>query len=91
MKRLTVTLLLALALSSPATAAWAEGQPLPQSDDYDDSQAHPLRIAGYLLHPIGYTFEWLLFRPIHRLVSQPGLAQVFGHRAHGDDAAVGAR
>jgi hypothetical protein len=61
------------------------------ADDYDDSQAHPLRIAAYLIHPIGYTLEWLVTRPFHELVAQPDLAPVFGHTSHEyyGDAPVG--
>lgn len=58
-------------------------------DGYDDSQAHPLRIAAYALHPVGYAVEWLLTRPIHALVSQPELAPVFGHKPHAWDFCCG--
>src|SRR5262245_58264784 len=51
-------------------------------DEYDDSEAHPLRIAAYALHPVGYTVEWLLVRPLHAIVSQPELAPIFGHTPH---------
>ena len=53
-------------------------------DDYDDSQSHPLRVAAYLFSPIGYTAEWLIFRPIHYIVSRPYLDRIFGHRSHGE-------
>jgi hypothetical protein len=46
---------------------------------YNDGESHPLRIAAYALHPIGYTVEWLFFRPIHALVSQPELCPIFGY------------
>ena len=52
------------------------------ADEYDDLQAHPLRIAAYLVHPIGFAAEWLLTRPFHKIVSQPDLEPVFGHRKH---------
>lgn len=52
-------------------------------DEYDDSQAHPLRLAAYLVHPVGYALEWVIFRPFHWLVSQKGTDQVFGHGPHG--------
>lgn len=81
MKRIIVVALLGMMLSmsgSPALAA---------PDEYDDMQAHPLRVAGYLVHPIGFTLEWLLFRPFHYIVSRPGLDQVFGHRQHGESRA----
>lgn len=52
-------------------------------DEYDDSQSHPLRIAAYLVHPIGWLAEWLIYRPFHLLVSgtEPQEA-FFGHRPH---------
>ncbi|MDG2308159.1 MAG: hypothetical protein P8R42_26580 [Candidatus Binatia bacterium] len=57
---------------------------LPASavDDYDDSQSNPLRLAAYLVHPIGFLAEWLVTRPFHRIVSQDDLASVFGHTPH---------
>jgi hypothetical protein len=51
-------------------------------DAYDDSQSHPLRLAAYALHPVGFALEWAVTRPIHFLVSQPKLERVFGHTAH---------
>src|SRR5215475_14977813 len=48
-------------------------------DDYDDSESHPLSIARYAIYPIGYTLEWIIFRPIHALVSEPDLAPIFGY------------
>lgn len=52
------------------------------ADDYDDSQANPLRILAYLIHPVGYTLEWLVTRPFHEVVAQPDLEPVFGHDVH---------
>jgi hypothetical protein len=52
-------------------------------DEYDDSQSHPLRIAAYLVHPVGYVLEQVIFRPFHYLVSQNGADDVFGHTPHG--------
>ena len=52
-------------------------------DEYDDSQSHPLRIAAYLLHPVGFIVEWAVFRPFHYLVSSSEPAEAFfGHRPH---------
>jgi hypothetical protein len=51
-------------------------------DEYDDSQSNPLRVVAYVIHPVGYTLEWLVARPIHALVSQPELEPVFGHTPH---------
>ena len=59
------------------TSRWAGG-----ADDYDDSQSHPLRILAYLVHPVGYSLEWLVTRPFHEVVAQPDLEPVFGHDVH---------
>ena len=53
-------------------------------DAYDDSQAHPLRLIAYAVNPVGYGLEWLVTRPIHFLVSSPGVERVFGHVPHED-------
>ena len=59
-------------------------------DEYDDySGSHPLRIAAYAIHPIGYSLQWLLFRPVHALVSQPELQPIFGYRPPEWDFSVG--
>ena len=76
MRRFAVAALLAMVLACTASSA------LAVPDDYDDSQSNPLRIAAYLIYPVGYTLEWLVFRPFHYLVSRPALEPVFGHRPH---------
>lgn len=60
--------------SKPVTAA---------SDEYDDSQSNPFRIAAYLLYPVGWLTEWTVFRPFHYLVSATEPQEAFfGHRPH---------
>jgi hypothetical protein len=50
------------------------------ADEYDsDSAGHPLRIAAYVLHPVGVALEWLIFRPAHWIGSKEPLATIFGH------------
>jgi len=51
-------------------------------DAYDDSESHPLRLAAYALHPVGFALEWLAMWPMHFVVSQPKLEPVFGHVPH---------
>jgi outer membrane protein OmpA-like peptidoglycan-associated protein len=52
-------------------------------DEYDESQANPLRIAAYLLHPFGVITEWVLLRPFHYLVSANEQNEYFfGHHGH---------
>ncbi len=74
MKRFIVAGLLGMVLAAGPAAAFP--------DEYDDAQSHPVRIAAYLVYPIGFTAEWLIFRPFHYLVSRPYLDKVFGHRPH---------
>ena len=85
--RKLIMVAVAVALLGSARLSFAAGG----ADDYDDSQSHPLRLAAYVIHPIGYTLEWLVTRPFHELVAQPDLAPVFGHTSHEyyGDAPVG--
>lgn len=63
-----------LALSAPALA-----------DDYEPRRAgHPLRIAAYVLHPVGVVLDLLIFRPAHWVGSQGPLAEFFGHERYDD-------
>ena len=68
-------LLCALAFAArPALAAW---------DDYEDGQSNPLRIAAYLMYPIGWLTEWTVMRPFHFIVSATEPQEAFfGHRPH---------
>jgi hypothetical protein len=79
MKRLLAAGLIALTLGLHA------GRALAVPDEYDETQSHPLRIIAYVVHPIGYALEWILFRPFHYLVSQPATAEAFGHTAHAEN------
>ena len=72
---------LLLALTLCATLGWSVSPALAH-DAYDDSESHPLRVAAYALHPVGFALEWLVARPLHFLVSQPHLEPVFGHVPH---------
>jgi len=73
--RLMLTLgLLAGLLAGPTTAR--------AHDAYDDSESHPLRLAAYAVHPVGFALEWLVVRPIHFAVSNPRVEHIFGHVPH---------
>lgn len=63
----------ALAMGTPAL-----GHERTVNDAYDDAITHPLRLAYYVIHPIGYTAEWLFARPFQYIVSREGLRNVFG-------------
>ncbi|HUE40200.1 MAG TPA: hypothetical protein VMR29_11890 [Candidatus Binatia bacterium] len=78
MKRLiaSVSLVAVLGLYGSALAV--------PKDEYDDSQSNPLRIAAYLLNPVGVGLEYVLFRPFHALVSANDTTEkIFGHGPHG--------
>jgi hypothetical protein len=78
MKR-SIAALSLVALLALSGSAWA----IPQ-DEYDDSQTYPLRIAAYLLHPVGVGLEYLLFRPFHWIVSHDEKSEmIWGHTPHG--------
>lgn len=64
-----VGLLALLAAATPAAA-----------DPHDSKNSgHPLRIAAYLVHPVGVLLDTVIFRPAHWLVSQGPLKTWFGH------------
>jgi hypothetical protein len=71
-------------IASVVVAAGLVGAPCVAlaHDAYDDSQSHPLRIAAYGLHAAGYLVEYVVFRPLHFVVSNPQLEPVFGHGPH---------
>jgi len=76
MKRLIV------AAGFAAVVALTAGPATAAPDDYDDMQSHPIRVAAYLIYPVGFTAEWLIFRPLHYIVSRPYLEKFFGHTPH---------
>jgi hypothetical protein len=76
MKRFIAAGLLAMTLAFTAGPAFA----VP--DAYDDSQSEILQVAAYFVYPVGFTLEWLIFRPLHYVVSRPYLEPVFGHGPH---------
>ena len=60
---------MSIAAASPAFA-----------DRYDKKRAgHPLRIAAYVLYPVGALIDVLLVRPAHWLISQEPFKSAVGH------------
>ncbi len=58
-------------LVAPLTAA---------ANEYEKERTgHPLRIVGYVVHPIGVILEYVLFRPAHWIVSHEPFKTLFGH------------
>jgi hypothetical protein len=42
--------------------------------EYNEDDSQPLKIASYLLMPLGYTLEWTVARPLNYLATQTSLA-----------------
>lgn len=54
--------------------------------DYDREDAgHPLCLVSYVIRPIGVGLEKYIFRPLHKFVSKPKNADLFGHEPHKSD------
>ena len=97
MKRLVAAGLIAttLVLSVPTVVVLSiptvvrADQPNPEEigdmDTYEDAFSNPLRLAYYMLHPIGFSLEWLVMRPLHYLISRPYLSHLFGYTPIGEE------
>lgn len=62
---------------------WGEYDRAPEKpciwDDYDSKDAgHPLRIAAYVLHPVGVIIDRLIFRPAYWIGSHEPFYTLFG-------------
>jgi hypothetical protein len=63
---------LALAIAAAAPPAAAE-------DEYDPKRAgNPVRVAAYILHPVGVILDYVIFRPAYWLGSHEPLRTLFG-------------
>ncbi len=90
MKRLAAAALIAVTLAVSAPSVRAEQtQEIGDMDQYEDALSNPLRLAYYLLHPVGFTAEWLIMRPFHYLISRPYLDRFFGYTPIGDEGTYG--
>jgi hypothetical protein len=48
-------------------------------DEYDAKEAgHPVRIAAYVLHPVGVFIDWVIFRPAWWIGSHEPFYTLFG-------------
>jgi len=74
MKKKFAVLTMMFVFLAAATVSNADRFRRGQSDN-------PLRLIGYVAHPIGLAAEYAVMRPIHWVVSQPYLDVVFGHKA----------
>ena len=61
-------------------AALGAVPPPAAADDHDPQRSgHPVRVAAYVLHPVGVVIDTLIFRPAHWLVNHEPWKSLFGH------------
>jgi hypothetical protein len=84
MKRLLVALMVASMVAVTAHVASADER-YADEQQYEDAFSNPLRLAYYVIYPVGFTVEWLVMRPFHYIVSRPGLDRVFGYQPIGEE------
>jgi hypothetical protein len=84
MRRLLAVLMMASMISLGAQAA-SGAERYEDEQRYEDAFSNPLRLAYYLIYPVGFTVEWLVMRPFHYVVSRPGLDHVFGYEPIGEE------
>ena len=69
--------------------AWASGLAIlvltvglanaTQAEEYDPSNAgQPLRVAAYVIHPVGVIYDYLILRPAFWIGSQEPFRTLFG-------------
>jgi hypothetical protein len=89
MKRLVAAVVVAttLVLAVPIVRAETStsNQELAEAGRYEDAFSNPLRLAYYLIYPVGFTAEWLIMRPLHYLISRPYLSHLFGYQPIGEE------
>ena len=81
MKRLIIAVVVAITLGAGTGVARAADVP---EDSYVDGFSHPLRVAAYLIAPVGFAAEWLVFRPLHYVISRPDLRNIFNYDPNED-------
>lgn len=78
MRRAIIVVAAVLILGAPALArAQYNDTDRQNPTEYTDEDSHPLRLAAFLMAPVGFVLEWTIARPIHYIATQTGLAPVF--------------
>lgn len=76
-RRFVVAAGLVALMAGPAVAgANGDSQTMGQ---YNDGESNPLRLIALAIAPAGFLIEWLVVRPIFRVVSQQDTAPVFSY------------
>jgi hypothetical protein len=71
--------LLLCALVAPLLLAGLPALGADDPDEYDPTESgNPLRIAAYVVHPVGVILDTLIFRPAHWLGSKEPIKTLVG-------------
>jgi len=87
MKRFLAVLMMAMTLTLAAGSATVRADTSQDEDTYEDAFSNPLRLAYYMVYPIGFSVEWLIMRPLHYIISRPYLDRFFGYETLSDENA----
>ncbi len=69
-----------IALAAVLASAIALGAAPAQADRHDIHRSgHPMRVAAYILYPVGLLIDTIIFRPAHWVVNHEPFKQIFGH------------
>ena len=67
------------ALVMVALALALQASPVSAADEYEPSDAgFPIRVLAYVVHPVGVTLDYLIFRPAYWIGSYEPFRTVFG-------------
>jgi hypothetical protein len=79
MKRTAAILFAGLLAFAPALAI-AQDYPMDSQHpkEYTDEDSQPLKLASYVLAPVGFVLEWTVARPLHYLANESPLAPMLG-------------
>src|SRR5262245_50558295 len=78
LRRAVVAMGLVALVAGQASAA-GYGSGYQTMGQYNDGEAHPLRLLSFAIAPVGYLAERLGTRPILRVVSQQDTAPIFSY------------
>ena len=59
---------------------WVPVAPAMAADYEPEDAGNPLRIASYIIHPVGVVFDYLILRPMYWVGSHEPFRTIFGRQ-----------